>query len=247
MMKKLVWLVIVTASIYGCKSSDAKKDFAYRITLVEQEKFVEPFKTRVIVTPEFMRFDDGEGDMNFILFDRKKNVIYSVNSSDKNVIVINQKNTVLEPPYQLDVKLKKIGALKDSPKINNETAIHYQVMVNDKLCYNVATISNLMPEAVAALRDYAILAASDSMSTYSSIPADMQNPCEGAMTTFTPVIHMQNGFPVMEWGRQREIVKQLFDYDLNFVADPSLFVLPPETEYHHFNVQDMREGKVKFN
>ena len=244
-MKKnavLLSVVLITA----CAGDKKNEDYAYKIVLVEQERFVEPYKTRIIVTKDFVRYDDGVGDPNFVLFDRKQNIIYSVNAGDRNVIAVHKKETILEPPFEMDVKVKKIGAMKDAPKLEGKSAIHYQILVNDKPCYNIATISNLMPEAIEAFQDYAKIAASDSMKTYNNIPADMRDPCEGAITTFSPLIHLQHGFPVMEWGRQRQIAKQLYDYDLEYLVDPSEFVLPQAPEFRHFRIQEMREGKVSF-
>ena len=41
------------------------------IVFLETEQGAEPYKTRIIVTPNVVRFDDGEGSSAYLLFDRK--------------------------------------------------------------------------------------------------------------------------------------------------------------------------------
>ena len=252
-MRKTVvfFLLLIAGVLVGCNQEDnnvpqKNKTFAYKIDLVESEQYVEPYHTRIIVTPEFLRYDDGEGAGDYVLLDRKKNVIYSVNVEDETVMAVHEKKSDTRPPFKLDVKLEKVGELTDAPAINNQKAVQYKVVVNGRTCYNMATIKDLMPEAMQAFQQFARLSASDGRFTFGTIPADMHDACEMTMTTFFPVIHLQSGFPVMEWGRSRQLTKRLVDYDLHYHPDPSLFVLPDEKKFQHYTVQEMREGKVKF-
>ena len=77
--------------------------------------------------------------------------------------------------------------------------------------------------------------------TFNNLPADLQKPCNISMNTFAAGRHLALGFPIQEWSEYGS-GRALVDYQLNFQPDASLFVLP--ADYHHFTVQEFREGKV---
>ena len=57
-MKNIVLLLIL-----GVLTACAQKEQSDTLVLfVEQEDGVEPYQTRMIITKEFVRIDDGEGD-----------------------------------------------------------------------------------------------------------------------------------------------------------------------------------------
>jgi hypothetical protein len=240
-MQYFKWLIAVFFSVVliGCNA----KPTEVKIMFVEQEPGVEPYQTRLIVTPDFMRFDDGEGSIDFVLFDRKKEIIYSTNSGEETVMSVEAKKTEVQPPFELKQSVKNLGMLEDAPKIQNETAQHYQFMTNGKLCYEVVAVKGLMPDVVKAMQAFQKILESDSKLTFNTIPADMHNACDMSMSTFAAGQHLEYGFPIQEWtpdGTGRALV----DFDDKFKADKKLFQLPEN--YQLYSVQDFREGKVKF-
>ena len=73
---------------------------------------------------------------------------------------------------------------------------------------------------------------------------EWNDACDMTLTTFKPARQFEFGFPIQEWGK-REYSRSLVDYDVNYKADPKLFVLPEG--YQNYTVQELREGKVKFS
>ena len=100
-----------------------------------------------------------------------------------------------------------------------------------------------MPHVVTALTAFHKHMSTDSMVTFNNMPADMHDACDMTSTTFKPARQFKFGFPIQEWGK-REYMRSLIDYDVNYKANPELFVLPHD--YQHYTVQDLREGKVEF-
>ncbi len=233
-------LVIVPALILVACDRFAQSKSA-RILFVEQETNIEPYQTRVVVTPEFLRIDDGEGAQDFLLFDRKKNLIYSVNSAEQGIMIVEPQKQNIDPPFELKVTEKLIGELKDAPTIKGSIPKHYQLLVNDVVCYNFVTVDGILADAVLALRQLQEVLASDSMLTVNAIPADMHDPCSLAMNTFEPNRNLNYGFPVQEWGK-RGYVRTLMDFDDDYLPEPALFELPEG--YRRYTVQDLRTGNM---
>jgi len=223
------------------QQSEKASNGATLLNFVEFEKNVEPYATRLIVTQQFMRFDDGEGSEDFVLFDRQKAVIYSVNTAEETVMAVHRKNIELEPPFELILTHTKLDNLKDAPTIAGKQAQHYQFSANGERCYDVIVVPGLMPDVVNALREFGDLLASDSKVTFNNLPADLQKPCDISMNTFAPGRHLEFGFPIQEWSMNGS-GRSLLDYQLDYQPDQTLFVLPDN--YRQFTVQEFREGKV---
>jgi len=211
------------------------------LNFVEFEKSVEPYATRLIVTSKYMRFDDGEGSADFVLFDRQKHVIYSVNSAEETILAVHQKEIELNPPFELKLTHTKLDNLKDAPTIAGKQAQHYQFSTNGERCYDVIAVPGLMPDVVIALREFSELLASDSKVTFNTLPADLLKPCDISMNTFAPGRHLEFGFPIQEWSMNGS-GRSLLDYQLDYQPDQALFDLPQD--YRQFTVQEFREGKV---
>lgn len=235
---KLFISLTVLVLLSGCEP----KPQDYRLVFIEQEPGVEPYQTRLIVTEEFMRFDDGEGSVDFVLFDRKKNMIFSTNSSEQTVMSVSAKNKEVNPPFELIDTVKNLGTLKEAPKVQGKTPLHYQFMTNDKLCYEVVAVKDLMPDVVKGMQAFHKILQSDSKMTFHTIPDDMYDACNMSMNTFATARHLEYGFPIQEWtpdGTGRTLI----DFNDKYQADKKLFELPKD--YQLFSVQDFREGKVE--
>jgi hypothetical protein len=244
-----VALLVVATLLVGCQQDESSKaqqgvktsSGATLLNFVEFEKSVEPYATRLIVTNKYMRFDDGEGSADFVLYDRRKDVIYSVNTTEETVMAVHRKQIELNPPFELKLTHAKLDNLKDAPTIEGKQAQHYQFSANGERCYDVIAVQGLMPDVVDALREFSELLASDSKATFNSLPADLQKPCDISMNTFAPGRHLAFGFPIQEWSMNGS-GRSLLDFQLNYQPDEALFILP--TNYHQFTVQEFREGKV---
>ena len=242
-MKKLVLLMMLSV-LFSC----AKKEQGDALVLfMEQENGVEPFQTRMIISKKFVRIDDGKSSDSFVLFDRTKKIVYSTIPDERRVMAIHEKKIkkgqVFEPPFPLIHSVKEMPEMKDAPEIDGEIAKHYQLITNDKICYDVVAIKGLMPHVVKALTEFNMHMATDSRVTFNNIPADLHEACDMTLTTFKPARQFEFGFPIQEWGKQ-DYSRTLVDYDVDYKADPKLFVLP--VDYQHYTVTELREGKVKF-
>ena len=242
-------LALFTVLLAGCNQQQdtteqhtlVSKSGVTLLNFVEHERSVAPYPTRLIVTKKFLRFDDGEGSADFVLLDRDKDVIYNVNSSEGTVMAVHKKNIEIQPPFDLELTHKQLDDLNDAPAIEGIQPQHYQFSANGEKCYQVIAVQGLMPDVVTALQEFTDLLASDSKVTFNTLPADLQKPCDISMSTFAAGRHLTFGFPIQEWGVKGS-GRALVDYQLNYQPDAGLFTLP--ADYHHFTVQEFREGKV---
>ena len=247
-MKNLVLLMMSSLVILFGLSSCVNEPNDALVIFTEQENGVEPYQTRMIVTKEYVRVDDGEGATSFILYNRNEKVVYSINPDEKSVMAIHEKKLkegeVFEPPFKLTHSVKKMPEMKDAPTIKGEGARHYQLITNDKICYDVVAIKNLMPNVVKALTEFHNHMATDSMVTFNNTPKDLLDACGITSSTFKPARQFEFGFPIQEWG-DNDYSRSLMDYNDNYIADPKLFSFPEG--YKHYSVQELREGKVSFD
>ncbi len=241
--KAVMMSLLALTLLAGCNNSEPEPDkqTSVKIDFVEHEKYVKPYPTRLIVTNQFMRFDDGEGSTSFILFNRDTDTIYSVNDEDRTVMSLKNQEIDLEPPMALELEERNLGTLEDAPKIQGMTPVHYQFFANDEVCYDVVAVKGLMPDVVDAMQAFKTILANDSKVTFNNIPADLHNACDMSMSTFAAGRHLKHGFPIQEWSVDGD-GRTLVDYDESYKPDPALFELPED--YRHFSVQDMRGGEV---
>ena len=235
---KLLSTVFAIGLLAGCNSKPQEVEIFFS----ELEPGVEPYQTRLIVTSDYMRFDDGENSIDFVLFDRKKNIIYSTNSGERTVMSVSPKTKDVKPPIELKHDVKNLGMLKEAPKIQGVAAQHYQFMTNDALCYEVVAVKGLLPDVVKAMQEFQEILESDSKLTFHTIPADMHDACDMSMSTFAAGRHLEYGFPIQEW-TPNGTGRALIDFNDKFTADKKLFELPKD--YQLYSVQDFREGKVQ--
>ncbi len=238
-MNKIVLLVFsffFMAFLGACQETPKNQ----LLLFLEGEKGVEPYQTRIIVTPDYMRFDEGDQSTTFLLINRKQNIAYSVDHDEKTIMRVEHQDTELKAPFELKYTVTELDDFNDAPEIKNSKPQHRQLFVNDQLCLDVVSVDGLMPEVVAALKEYHQLLASDSAVTFNTIPADMHDPCAISMSTFAPTRYLEYGFPVQEWKPSH--ARSLENYDEDYQADPKLFSLPEN--YFSYSVQEFREGRV---
>jgi hypothetical protein len=239
MFKKIILLFVAALAVTACHKSPSNKPSM--ALFVEQETDVDPYKTRVIATKDYLRMDEGVDGNDFVLLDRKQQQIYSVRSDNRTIMTIAVKKVDVESPIPLKISNDRVTSTKDVPQINGKTPEHYAFSVNDKVCYEAFIVKDMLPDMVKAMYEFALILAGDSTVTFNSIPADVRNACDMANNTFAPSRHLKLGFPVQEW--KPGYSRTLLEYHEDYQVDPKLFELPKD--YFQFSVQDFREGKVK--
>jgi len=237
MRRGLLCSVLVGGLLAACSESGPQP--ATYLSLVEQERGVEPYATRMIATDRWLRIDDGEASRSFLLYDRRDHVIYSVNAVDARIIVMQPARAQASPPIKLENTV--VREKDDVPPIDGRPVIHYRLLTNGKVCYDVFAAEGLVPQAHRALTELSQTLALEQIPTLAYTPKEFQTPCGLANTVFAPTRHLDQGFPV-RWQDMNGKTSQLVDYRTGTAA-PALFELPPS--YERISMAEMRSAKPK--
>jgi len=227
-------LAISILFLVSCQGGGNKATVVY---FTEQEPSTEPYETRMFVTRDYLRIDDGKDSSGYILLDRKKQIINSVSMDEQRILVIRKLATGIGKDSTLvhEARLQN----DQPPKVGGKTVRHYQLVTNKKKCYELFAAKDLLPEAVKALQEYRRILAGEHARTAASMPQELRSDCDFANHVAAPDRHLHLGFPVLTidmTGRQR----QLKDFKKNQAVSTELFRLP--AGFKSFGIQPGAEG-----
>lgn len=209
--------------------ANADNGVATMLTFSEQEPLVEnPYQTRVLVTADFLRMDDGGADDDFVLLDRKSRTIYSVSHEDQRVVVVKDRKVSSKAPETF-VHRTEEGDTIGAPDIDGKPVHLYRFYTNETMCFEVYAVPGFLLDAVAAMTQFAEVLAGQHDLTRESMPAELQTACDLANTIYEPARYLSKGFPI----RQRDDigrVRTLLDVKKNIKIHPELFVIPDKYE-----------------
>lgn len=235
MTRKNTWPILLMLATALALSACTPTGDATIIYFDEQEGSGEPYRTRTIVTPAYVRLDDDDDKSDFVLYDRKQRVIYSTNSLDKRTLVIKWKDHGLSLPKKFknrDEKLKETV-----PSISGSEVSHYRLYTNDSMCYDIYAAEGLLPEVVEALDEFQQTLATEHAAFLQVASLQATSPCDQVNNVYRPARYLKYGFPVHArdyLGRSR----QLADFKTGQAVSPELFELP--TEYRQFTTEEIR-------
>lgn len=238
-----ILILVVTINLFACGAIDSRNntpqttkddtskelEFAGDILTFSEIIGDQPeTNTRMIVTKNYLRMDDGSDSENFLLFDRLNKIIYNIVADDKTVMTMDsqdkKEDANLKPPFPIlwNVESQTSHALMKTDDQNSASATHYRFKLNQKECYNLVALDHGMDEPLAAMREFRQALANQLKSQYSQQEGQ---ECYEAVNIFTPINHLHQGFPIREWsvyGYQRFLV----DYRKKIIFPKRLFQLP---------------------
>ena len=242
-MKKLrfifaLFLLFLASACHDNKAGN--RPYSLYLLFAEEEAEVDPYQTRVLLTPDYLRFDEGEGSSGYVLFDRRQKTIYSVADETRTIIIVEPKTHDIKPPFELQLAKLELNDMPDAPHIGGERPRHYQYKSRGELCYETLSVPGLLPEYIQAKQEFNQVLANDSAQTLLATPADLQNGCEMAKNTFVPNRHLELGFPLRLW-KKDEYSKTLLDFKKDYAIDAKLFTLPED--FQRMTMDEIRRSK----
>ena len=225
-MTSAIFFVLSFVACSGDDSKDNKQKVISSTVILYQdsEPGLEPYTTRYIVNEKYMRIDDGKPDSGFVLLDRKKNIVYSVSVENESILVIKPTEIKIKRPK--DMKTSIVD--KPAPKklqLEGKPSQEIEIYANKKLCSRMITVKGVLPDYVAALKQYRSILASQHATNLFKTPVNMRDNCFMAYDIFEHGLHTARGLIVRKWidkGKQT----MLADYRLNQKASVRLFVMP---------------------
>ena len=236
-MKKVFWVarqgrvalvcVLISLLIPGCGkdlSSETAQVFYFR---EQQEKGTAPYVSRMIVTGEFVRLDEGKASDDFLLYDRKKQVVISVTNDSESYYQFNRFDSYPDPTRKPAMKTVDNDA-GNMPSVAGIQPVYKTYYADNIRCRDVVSLPGFKPDAVAAMKGLLSIMADQHRATLGSTPKEMQGSCMRANFIYSPVVFLDEGFPLREWD-YRGYRRMLADFREESV-DPGLFVVPESYE-----------------
>lgn len=227
-------MVVVIGTLLSACGDGGKAAVLY---YAEQETGGEPFRTRMIVTPRWLRIDDGAGSPDFLLFDRRDRTIYNLSAADSSILVLPPLAVGVSSPLALQNRMEKDD--QKFPAVGDRPVTYYRLHTNGKLCYDLYAAEGLLPEVVQALREYRGALAGQQAVPLPDMPKELLTGCDLANNIFMPVRYLDYGLPVrlVETGVR---TSELLDFQDDFDAVPGLFELP--AGYRRVTLEELRGG-----
>ncbi|HEC29716.1 MAG TPA: hypothetical protein ENI65_09045 [Gammaproteobacteria bacterium] len=227
MNKQRFIITVLSALVFiaGCSTStDNQKQGDLMLMYQESENGVEPYASRVLVTDKFLRLDDGYEQSDFTLYDRSTRTIYTVLREEQSIMKLKPVKTSVKVEKKLLMDARKLND-KDIPSIEGMFPIHFQLLVNNKLCSDVFAVKGLHKKAVIALGEFRRTLAEMHLKNLYKTPEELRDDCFIAHDILSPSRTMQFGLPVYQFdvnGKKRMLV----DYNRHYKSKPDLYVLP---------------------
>ncbi len=183
------------------------------------------YHARLLVTPDYLRLDEGQDTGDFTLLDRRDGALYNVSRDDQTLLVIKPTPVDDASPIPLDLAEEEVALGPDAPRLGDAPLKHYRLSANGTTCWRITVAADLLPELVAAKRQLLTTLAGEQARGLKELPADLQQPCDLANHIYAPTRHLAHGLPIHSFDeRGRE--ERLVDYQLKAPLADTLFTLP---------------------
>ncbi len=219
-MQKIVNVLVLWAVSLGA-CADPASLLVYRVW----EQGSEPYVSRVIVTPDYVRLDEGADNGPYTLFDRRQEILYNVSNEDRSILVMDHSEPVPGDAAGL-VLQEQVEVDEKAPLVAGQQPTHVRLLANGELCSELVVIEGVMQDAVDALADLKLALARIHAATLQTMPLDSRTPCDLAANVYAADRSLRFGLPLQERSEGRS--QSLVDFSSAFEVDESLFVLPPD-------------------
>lgn len=182
---------------------------------VDQDPGDPPYATRILVTPDFLRMDNGEDMGDFVLLDRRQKKVVNVMRGTGLAMVFAPGN-VPSRPTSWQVKLGTQPAAAGTQR--------FRLVVNGSVCSEGVLAPRAAPEAVRALGELKTVLAATQYRVWKDSPRALQHDCDLANQVWEFGTLLKKGLPLEERefsGRTRH-----FESESKERLQPELFRVP---------------------
>lgn len=230
MLNNIVSTVVVLALcawLAACRDSgdgSAGHVGAILLEYTEQDEGTEPYPVRILVTPAYLRIDDGYDDSDYTLLDRGAGTIFSINHEARKILRIDPPAPGTAPVPDLKPGVEYLED-RSAPLIAGKLPRHYRFTAAGEVCREAVVVPELLPAAVQALSEYYTHLARQQVDTLDQVPPEYRTPCYMARYVYYPVRPLELGLPIREWDASGNL-RALTNYRESVRVTPDLFVLP---------------------
>lgn len=189
------------------------------------EQGVEPYVSRILVTEDHVRLDEGGDGGGYTLFDRQQEIIYNVQIQDRSILVMSA-----QEPFSGDsdslILNEEVKVDEAAPKVAGAQPKDVRLFANGELCSEMVVVEGVMEDALEGLRELKLSLARIQSETLESTPLSMRTPCDLAANLYAADRPLNFGLPLQERSTGRS--QSLVDFAPEYQADDAMFELPPD-------------------
>lgn len=230
--KRIKLILLFTLSLFYTLSQ-ASDDLQVTVFWFgESEVGSEQVQMRYLVSPQYLRIDNGNIHDDFILFDATKKIIFSVSHEDKTILLIKSDDWK-KPAYKFVADISN-DVLEGAPAISGKQVKEYKVKVNAEVCTNILYIPGMYKKEMDIFKYYQQTLSSQQIRNLSNTPEHMKTPCFMLDVAYNDGAYYDLGLPVQEW-HNRGYARYLKDYKQEKVA-VKLFELPKDYKQYSIGI-----------
>ncbi|MGB5179735.1 MAG: hypothetical protein WBP44_13535, partial [Gammaproteobacteria bacterium] len=196
------------------------------LTYMEREAGIDTYPVRILVSPDYVRFDDGYDESDYALLDRRSRTLFSVTHESASILVIENLPVSEAMPADLSLTEERIVD-NDAPTIAGKQPQHVEYLANGTPCYQAVSVAGLMGEAVAGMTEYATALGERQLANMQSMPEAMQTPCFLSRYAYASGRHYRHGLPVQLWD-ESGYYSSLTDFRTGETVSAALFEVPDD-------------------
>jgi len=205
-----IWLMLWLLGMGAAQAADM-----IALRYVDQDPGGPPYLTRILVTPDFMRMDDGKDGGDFFLLDRRQKKVINVMHGNQLAMVFSAGKLPPKPAGwkpRLDVKPAAPGTQR------------FSLTVKGVACSEGVAAQRAAPDAARAMAELKSVLASMQYRVWKDSPSELQHDCDLANQVWESGATLKLGLPLEErefTGRTRQ-----FESESKQPLQPELFRVP---------------------
>lgn len=204
------WLVLCLLGMGAAHAADMTV-----LRYVDQDPGGEPYLTRILVTPDYLRMDDGEDDGDFFLLDRRQRKLVNV-MRDRHVAMVFLPGKLPPRPADWNPRLDTRPAAPGTER--------FSLSMKGVVCSEGVAALRAAPDAARAMAEMKSVLASMQYRVWQESPPELQHDCDLVNLVWESGTTLKLGLPLEErefTGRSRR-----FESETLQPHQPGLFRLP---------------------
>jgi hypothetical protein len=211
------WLVLGLLGLGAAHAADVPPLRQEMIALryVNQDPGDPPYLTRILVTPDFMRMDDGNDGGDFVLLDRRKRRLTNV-THDNNLAMVFTPGTLPPKPAGWKPRLDAHPAAPGTQR--------FSLVLKGVVCSEGVAARAAAPDAARAMAELKSVLAAMQYRVWKASPRELQHDCDLANQVWESGATLELGLPLEErefTGRTRQL-----ESESKHPLQPELFRVP---------------------
>lgn len=153
---------------------------------VDQDPGDPAYATRILVTPHFLRMDEGDDDGDFVLLDRRQKKLFNVMRDSRLAMVFSPGSV---PPRPADWHARMVA----SPVAKGLR--RYRLLIDDVACSEGTVVPKTASDATRAMAELNVVLAATQYRVWKDSPRVLQHDCDLANQVWNLDAVLKLGLP----------------------------------------------------